>query len=83
VIRAGTVEIVKAKHLLIGIVVGLLLTAFVLLVGAGCYATDPSPPPCTNIMNCNDPTAPPPQPILFAPKPDAGTDGATTTGDRP
>lgn len=49
---------------------------------AACYPHDPVPP-CANVMNCGNPADPPPQPILFARKPDAGTDGATTNGARP
>jgi len=52
------------------------LLGLAIIVGVSCYKPGPNPPPCTNIMGCDDPTAPPwPPPPMMAKK-DAGADGS-------
>lgn len=40
--------------------VALKLACLGVALGVACYDTTKGPPPCTNIMTCPDPTAPPP-----------------------
>lgn len=45
------------------------------IVGLSCYKPGPMPPPCVNIMNCDDPTTPPwPPPDMRQLKRDGGAD---------